>query len=58
MRGHRAGIREAHAFGWFQALGFRMGEMTASRYLGMGRIGQYQCCTTKRGADDFFVLYI
>ena len=28
----------AHAFGWFQALGFRMGEMRASRYLGMGRI--------------------
>jgi hypothetical protein len=28
----------AHAFGWFQALGFRMGEMRASRYLGMGGI--------------------
>jgi hypothetical protein len=28
----------AHAFGWFQALGFRMGEMPASRYLGMGRL--------------------
>jgi len=28
----------AHAFGWFQALGFRMGEMRASRYLGMGRV--------------------
>jgi hypothetical protein len=28
----------AHAFGWFQALGFRMGQMRASRYLGMGRI--------------------
>lgn len=28
----------AHAFGWFQALGFRMGEMRGSRYLGMGRI--------------------
>lgn len=28
----------AHAFGWFQALGFRMGEMRASGYLGMGRI--------------------
>src|ERR1043165_55370 len=28
----------AHAFGCFQALGFRMGEMRASRYLGMGRI--------------------
>jgi hypothetical protein len=27
----------AHAFGWFQALGFRMGEMKASRYLGMNR---------------------
>jgi hypothetical protein len=26
----------AHAFGWFQALGFRMSEMRASRYLGMG----------------------
>jgi hypothetical protein len=25
----------AHAFGWFKALGFRMGEMKASRYLGM-----------------------
>jgi hypothetical protein len=28
----------AHPFGWFQALGCRMGEMPASRYLGMGRI--------------------
>jgi hypothetical protein len=28
----------AHAYSWFQALGFRMGEMRASRYLGMGRI--------------------
>lgn len=28
----------AHPFGWFQALGFRMGEMSTSRYLGMGRI--------------------
>jgi len=28
----------AHPFGWFQALGFRMGEMRSSRYLGMGRI--------------------
>jgi hypothetical protein len=28
----------AHAFGWFEALGFRMGEMKASRYLGMNRI--------------------
>ncbi len=28
----------AHTFGWFQALGFRMAEMRASRYLGMGRI--------------------
>jgi hypothetical protein len=25
-----------HEFGWFQALGFRMGEMPASRYLGAG----------------------
>ena len=28
----------AHPFGWFQALGFRMGEMSTSRYLGMGHI--------------------
>jgi hypothetical protein len=28
----------AHGFAWFQALGFRMGEMRTSRYLGMGRI--------------------
>ena len=28
----------AHPFGWFKALGFRMGEMPTSRYLGMGRI--------------------
>lgn len=28
----------AHAFGWFQALGFRMTEMPASRYLGMNRL--------------------
>lgn len=27
-----------HEFGWFQALGFRMGEMPASKYLGAGRI--------------------
>jgi len=27
-----------HEFGWFQALGFRMGEIPASRYLGAGRI--------------------
>jgi hypothetical protein len=26
-----------HEFGWFQALGFRMGEMPASQYLGAGR---------------------
>lgn len=26
-----------HEFGWFQALGFRMGEMPASRYLGANR---------------------
>jgi hypothetical protein len=26
----------AHPFGWLRALGFRMGEMPASRYLGMG----------------------
>ncbi len=25
-----------HEFGWFQALGFRLGEMPASRYLGVG----------------------
>jgi hypothetical protein len=28
----------AHPYGWFQALGFRMAEMPASRYLGMGRV--------------------
>jgi len=28
----------AHPFGWFQALGFRMERMPASRYLGMGRV--------------------
>jgi hypothetical protein len=28
----------AHEFGWFQALGFRMGEMRVSRYLGMNRL--------------------
>ena len=28
----------AHAFGWFEALGFRMGEMKASRYLGMSPV--------------------
>jgi len=28
----------AHPYGWFEALGFRMGAMKASRYLGMGRI--------------------
>jgi hypothetical protein len=27
-----------HEFGWFQALGFRMGEMPASRYLGAGPV--------------------
>jgi hypothetical protein len=27
----------AHPYGWFEALGFRMREMPASRYLGMGR---------------------
>jgi hypothetical protein len=27
-----------HEFGWFQALGFRMAQMPASRYLGAGRI--------------------
>ncbi|MBI3415696.1 MAG: hypothetical protein HY043_10340 [Verrucomicrobia bacterium] len=27
-----------HEFGWFQALGFRMGEMRASRYLGANRL--------------------
>jgi hypothetical protein len=28
----------AHPYAWFQALGFRMVQMRASRYLGMGRI--------------------
>jgi hypothetical protein len=28
----------AHAFGWFEALGFDMARTTASRYLGMGRV--------------------
>ena len=27
-----------HEFGWFQALGFRMGQMRASKYLGVGRL--------------------
>lgn len=27
-----------HEFGWFQALGFRMGEMPASQYLGAGKL--------------------
>src|SRR5215210_2059068 len=27
-----------HEFGWFQALGFRMGEMPASEYLGANRL--------------------
>jgi len=27
-----------HEFGWFEALGFRMGEMPASRYLGASRL--------------------
>lgn len=27
-----------HEFGWFEALGFRMGEMPASRYLGANRL--------------------
>ena len=27
-----------HEFGWFQALGFRMGQMPASRYLGAGKV--------------------
>lgn len=27
-----------HEFGWFQALGFRMGELPASKYLGAGRV--------------------
>jgi hypothetical protein len=27
-----------HEFGWFEALGFRMGQMCASRYLGAGKI--------------------
>ncbi len=28
----------AHPYGWLHALGFRMGRMPASRYLGMGRV--------------------
>lgn len=28
----------AHPYGWLRALGFRMGAMPASRYLGMGRL--------------------
>jgi hypothetical protein len=28
----------AHAFGWFESLGFDMASMPASRYLGMGRV--------------------
>src|SRR5204863_1864771 len=27
-----------HEFGWFQALGFRMAQMPASRYLGAGKL--------------------
>jgi hypothetical protein len=28
----------AHAYSWFEALGFTMGQMPASRYLGMGKV--------------------
>jgi len=37
-----------HEFGWFQALGFRMQEMPASRYLGAGPIVSFAMNLLKR----------
>jgi hypothetical protein len=43
-----------HESGWFQAVGFRMGEMSASRYLGANRIVS---TTMKLFGRDAFVPY-
>jgi hypothetical protein len=43
-----------HEFGWFQALGFRMAQMPASRYLGAGRFASLAMKLLKR---DLLVPY-
>jgi hypothetical protein len=43
-----------HEFGWFQALGFRMGQMPASQYLGAGRT---VACLMKLLRKDTLVPY-
>lgn len=43
-----------HEFGWFQALGFRMAEMPASRYFGIGRLASLAIKALKR---DLIVPY-
>jgi hypothetical protein len=40
-----------HEFGWFQALGFRMGKMRASRYLGAGKVISLAMRVLKRDVD-------
>jgi hypothetical protein len=40
-----------HEFGWFEALGFRMGRMPASRYLGAGRLAALAMKLLKRDPE-------
>jgi hypothetical protein len=45
-----------HEFGWFQALGFRMAEMPASRYLGVGGVTALAMRALGRDANVPYVL--
>jgi hypothetical protein len=40
-----------HEFGWFQALGFQMGKMAASRYLGAGKLVSLAMKALKRDPE-------
>lgn len=46
----------AHPYAWFQALGFRMAEMPASRYLGMNRLLQNAARALKRDTSVPYTL--
>ena len=40
-----------HEFGWFQALGFRMGKMAASQYLGAGKVVSFAMKALQRNPE-------
>jgi hypothetical protein len=45
----------AHYYGWFEALGFRTRDVTASRFLGMSRLGRFLARVLRR---DFPIPYV